>query len=95
MSSATASKKSSGKKAKFSKTEFPMDKERYLELAPKTITLTCQEHPGVSIVLNLREFSTGSVGYNGNGKLDIEVDGIDVKHQIGFNLTACGSKEAD
>jgi hypothetical protein len=54
----------------------------------------------VSVIINnqtfsamVKEFSTGSLGWNVNGKMTIEVDGTPVAVQIGLNLTIVGSKE--
>src|SRR5438445_3218301 len=56
--------------------------------------------PPVKVVINgkdfdvaKKEFSTGSLGWYLNDKMDIEVDGVKVKVQIGMNLTIVGSKE--
>lgn len=40
-----------------------------------------------------KEFSTGSLGWYLNEKMDVTIDGVDVKVQIGLNLTIVGSKE--
>jgi hypothetical protein len=40
-----------------------------------------------------KEFSTGSLGWNLNAKVTIDVDGVRVPVQIGLNLTVVGSKE--
>ena len=54
----------------------------------------------VSVVINniplqaeVKEFSTGSLGWYLNGKTSIEIDGKLVPVQIGLNLTIVGSKE--
>ena len=54
----------------------------------------------VSVVINsvplqaeVKEFSTGSLGWYLNGKTSIEIDGKLVSVQIGLNLTIVGSKE--
>jgi hypothetical protein len=41
----------------------------------------------------VKEFSTGSLGWNINGKTEITVNGKPVKVQIGLNLTIVGSKD--
>jgi hypothetical protein len=48
---------------------------------------------GVPLVAEVKEFSTGSLGWYLNGKTTIEVDGTPVSVQIGLNLTIVGSKE--
>lgn len=54
----------------------------------------------VAVVINGREFkvpkkefSTGSLGWYLSDKMDVTIDGVDVKVQIGLNLTIVGSKE--
>lgn len=44
------------------------------------------------IVAEKREFSTGSVGWNGNGKVTLMVDGKPVRCQVSLNVTVIGSK---
>jgi hypothetical protein len=41
-----------------------------------------------------KEFSTGSLGWNLNHKMDIVVDGKPVSCQVGMNVTIIGSKGA-
>jgi hypothetical protein len=45
------------------------------------------------LVAEVKEFSTGSLGWYLNGKTAIDVDGTPVSVQIGLNLTIIGSKE--
>jgi hypothetical protein len=40
-----------------------------------------------------KEFSTGSLGWYLNDKMEIEVGGVKVRVQIGLNLTIVGSKD--
>ncbi|MBN9523766.1 hypothetical protein J0H58_35530 [bacterium] len=40
-----------------------------------------------------KEFSTGSLGWYLSDKMDVTIDGVDVKVQIGLNLTIVGSKD--
>ena len=40
-----------------------------------------------------KEFSTGSLGWNVNDKLTLEIGGKTVTVQVGLNLTVIGSKE--
>ncbi len=44
-------------------------------------------------VAEVKEFSTGSLGWNINAKITLEVDGVRVPVQVGMNLTIVGSKE--
>lgn len=48
---------------------------------------------GMPFQAMVKEFSTGSFGWNLNGKVSIEVDGKPLNCQIGMNLTVVGSKE--
>jgi hypothetical protein len=41
----------------------------------------------------VKEFSTGSLGWYLNSKISLQIDGISVPVQIGLNLTIVGSKE--
>ena len=47
----------------------------------------------VPLLAEVKEFSTGSLGWYLNGKTTIEIDGKPVPVQIGLNLTIVGSKE--
>lgn len=58
--------------------------------AAKPIQVTIN---GIPMIAEVKEFSTGSLGWNLNGKTSIELDGKPVNVQIGLNLTVVGSKE--
>jgi hypothetical protein len=45
------------------------------------------------MIAEVKEFSTGSLGWYLNGKTTVEVGGTPVSVQIGLNLTIVGSKE--
>lgn len=47
----------------------------------------------VPLLAEVKEFSTGSLGWYLNGKTTIDVGGTPVTVQIGMNLTIVGSKE--
>ena len=49
---------------------------------------------GQEMVADVKTFSTGSFGWNINGKTTITVDGMPLSVQIGMNLTVVGSKDA-
>jgi hypothetical protein len=51
------------------------------------ITIDGQAQPA-----EVKQFSTGSVGWNVNGKVTVMVDGQPVRCQCSLNLTAIGSK---
>jgi hypothetical protein len=48
---------------------------------------------GVPMMAEVKEFSTGSLGWYLNGKSVIDIDGKQVSVQIGMNITIIGSKE--
>ena len=48
---------------------------------------------GVPHTAVVKEFSTGSLGWNINAKTEVTVNGKPVRVQIGLNLTIVGSKE--
>jgi hypothetical protein len=48
---------------------------------------------GQTVEAEVKEFSTGSLGWYLNTKVPIEIDGVRVSVQVGLNLTIVGSKE--
>jgi hypothetical protein len=64
------------------RTEFRNDAQ------PVEITIN-----GVPMTADVKEFSTGSLGWYLNGKVNIKVGDKSVSVQIGMNLTIVGSKE--
>ena len=56
----------------------------------KAVSVTIGEQ---KLIADVKEFSTGSLGWYLNGKTTIEIDGVPVSVQIGLNLTIVGSKE--
>ncbi len=48
---------------------------------------------GVPLLAEVKEFSTGSLGWYLNGKTTIKVGETPVSVQIGLNLTIVGSKD--
>ena len=48
---------------------------------------------GVPLMAEVKEFSTGSLGWYLNGKTTIRIGDQPVSVQIGLNLTIVGSKE--
>ena len=71
------------------KTSCPITRNDFRAKAkPVTVTIG-----GVPLVAEVKEFSTGSLGWYLNGKTTIEVNGTPVAVQIGMNLTIVGSKE--
>ena len=71
------------------KTTCPITRKQFREAAkPVVVTIN-----GAEQLADVKEFSTGSLGWYLNGKIPLEVGGIRVQVQIGLNLTIVGSKE--
>ena len=71
------------------KTVCPISRAQFRNGA-KPISVTIAGSP---LVADVKEFSTGSLGWYLNGKVSVEVNGQPVAVQIGMNLTIVGSKE--
>ena len=71
------------------KTSCAISRGQFREKA-KPVTVTINNVP---LLAEVKEFSTGSLGWYLNGKTTIEIDGTPVSVQIGLNLTIVGSKE--
>ena len=73
------------------KSTCPISRAQFVEKAePVRVVINGQE-----MLAELKEFSTGSFGWNLNGKTVITVDGKPLSVQIGMNMTVVGSKEAE
>jgi hypothetical protein len=71
------------------KTTCPITREQFRAAAkPLAVTIA-----GVPLSAEVKEFSTGSLGWYLNGKTMVEINGSPVSVQIGLNLTIVGSKE--
>jgi hypothetical protein len=71
------------------KTSCPVTREQFRAAAkPLAVTIA-----GVPLSAEVKEFSTGSLGWYVNGKTMVEINGTPVSVQIGLNLTIVGSKE--
>ena len=71
------------------KTVCPINRVDFRHNAkPVTVTIN-----GAPLQAEVKEFSTGSLGWYLNGKTMIDVGGTPVSVQIGLNLTIVGSKE--
>ena len=71
------------------KTTCPITRAQFRAKAkPVPVTIAGATHEA-----EVKEFSTGSLGWYLNGKTTIDVDGTPVSVQIGLNLTIVGSKE--
>ncbi len=72
-----------------SKTVCPVSREEFLANAkPLTIKVGDKE-----FTAGPRQFSTGSLGWNVNDKMTVEINGKPVTLQVGMNLTVVGSKD--
>ena len=72
------------------KSPCPVSLSQFLEKAePLKVVINGQE-----MLAEVKAFSTGSFGWNINGKMTITVDGKPLSVQIGMNMTVVGSKEA-
>jgi hypothetical protein len=71
------------------KKECPISRKHFKEHA-SALTLSIA---GNAVVAQVKEFSTGSLGWYANGKVTLEVGGEKVTVQVGITLTVVGSKE--
>ena len=72
------------------KTSCPISRADFKAKA-KAVQVVINDMP--PLVAEVREFSTGSLGWYCGGKLTVNLDGVPVRVQVGLNLTAVGSKE--
>ncbi len=71
------------------KTTCPVSRKQFVEGA-KAIEVVVN---GIPLIAEVKEFSTGSLGWYLNGKTSIKIGDTPVSVQIGMNLTIVGSKE--
>ncbi len=71
------------------KSTCPISRDEFREHA-ENVKVVINEIPQLAEV---KEFSTGSLGWYLNAKTTIEINGKAVPVQIGMNLTIVGSKE--
>jgi hypothetical protein len=71
------------------KTSCPVSRAEFHQNA-KPVELTIN---GVPMQAEVKEFSTGSLGWYLNGKTTIKIGDKNVTVQIGMNMTIVGSKE--
>jgi len=71
------------------KTTCPINRADFRSKA-RPVTIKINDIP---LQAEVKEFSTGSLGWYLNGKTTIDVGGTPVSVQIGLNLTIVGSKE--
>jgi hypothetical protein len=71
------------------KSTCPITRAQFRQHAkPLTIKVGEREYKAVP-----KEFSTGSLGWNVNEKMTVDIGGTEVTVQIGMNLTVVGSKD--
>ena len=71
------------------KSTCPISRAQFRQNAkPLVVKIGDKEFKGV-----VKEFSTGSLGWNVNDKMTVDIGGVDVTVQIGMNLTIVGSKD--
>ena len=71
------------------KTTCPITRAQFREKAePIKVVID-----GKEVEVEVKEFSTGSLGWYLNTKISLQIDGVSVPVQIGLNLTIVGSKE--
>ncbi len=71
------------------KTNCPITRHEFVEKA-QAVEVTIN---GAPMIAEVKEFSTGSLGWYLNGKTTVKVGDKNVSVQIGMNLTIVGSKE--
>jgi len=75
--------------AKSPKSSLALTREQFRSQA-KAIPVVIN---GKELVAAAKEFSTGSLGWNINDKMQVDVGGQIVTVQVGMNLTIIGSKD--
>lgn len=71
------------------KKECPVSREEFRTHARPLQVLV----NGQSLTANIKEFETGSLGWNITGKVDVVINGKPCRVQVGANLTLVKSKE--
>lgn len=77
------------KETPMAKSSCPVTRAEFLSDAKPVEVLIS----GIPMMAEVKEFSTGSLGWYLNGKANIKVGEKNVSVQIGMNLTIVGSKE--
>ena len=71
------------------KTTCPVSREQFrADAKPIEVVIN-----GIPLTAEIKEFSTGSLGWYLNGKMTIKVGETPVSVQIGMNMTILGSKD--
>lgn len=77
-------------------TKCAVSKAQFLKHAKPLLLKGTMDGQEITLVLGVKEFSTGSFGWGAGGeKGALTIDGIPVKVQLGANFTVVGSKEAE
>jgi hypothetical protein len=84
-----ASKNKSKSKPESKKTQCPVSRKEFNDAAAQVLA----EVGGQCVGLDPREFSTGSIGWYHNGKINIRVGDKVVVAQANLTLTVVNSKE--
>lgn len=71
------------------KTTCPITRQQFRDKA-KSVEVVIN---GEKFTAPPKEFSTNSLGWNVNQKVNVDIDGTPVTVQIGMNMTIVGSKE--
>lgn len=71
------------------KTECPVTRTQFKEKAPR-LQVNVSGHV---LTLDPREFATNSLGWFASEKMEVVIDGVPCKVQVGVNITVVGSKE--
>jgi hypothetical protein len=70
------------------KTTCPITRAQFTHAKPVEVVVN-----GVPMTAEVKEFSTGSLGWYLNGKMTIKIGDTPVSVQIGMNMTIVGSKD--
>jgi hypothetical protein len=71
------------------KTTCPVTRQQFTSTA-KPLTVNINNQP---LTASPKQFSTGSIGFFANGKVQVTVDGVPVMCQVSMNITVIGSKD--
>ena len=74
----------------FSKTTCPITRSEFRQHAQPNMPVVLNGTPLAALA---KEFQTGSLGWNLNGKTTVTINGKVCTCQIGLNVTIVGSKE--
>lgn len=68
----------------------PISREQFRQSAPNALSAVIGDYP---VPAGKKEFATGSLGWYGNGKVTLTINGVPVDCQVGITVTVIGSKE--